>query len=551
MLIFGRMIDPLNHGHISISDNNGHTLDSFHNETDSAVIRQLTREFHQQQRIDNLQQYIGLAVGSLTAVIKQNYLQAPIKTGVLKAMFWGKTADGFGYLHLGDFSNQPTEENSEDAVTPSAQMRADIRTSMTEMMVDLKAVKGLMIDVRLNPGGNDEVAFEVARFFNTQRRPVFSVQTALPEFQLSPAQTAYLPVTEGDHFRKPIAILTSEATASAAEIFTLAMRELPNVTLIGETTSGNLSNALEKQLPNGWTFEVAPNVYRSQNGRVFEGEGIPPHIHVPTLQRTDRVLGTDTAIDIAKRVLALDQTVLTQMEAAKIPALSTSLVVNGQTVLSKAYGYADLDSQRRATENTPFGMASVSKTLIGVAIMQLVEQGVLSLDTAINSILPFSIDNPKLEGEIITVRHLASHSSGLIDNAEVYNNSYKPESEPVQSLGAVLKDYFTPEGALYHAQLNFAATQPGEHYEYSNIAASLAAYVVETKTGQSFDNYVEQHIFRPLQMNNSHYHLAQFPVNTVAIPYGEDNEGQFYHYPTYPDGMFHTSAHDLAAYPVR
>ncbi len=541
--IMGEMITPLNDGHVQVTNAGGESISSF---TQGVYQRNLQRDFEQQQLITDRQQYDGQAIAAHFNTIQNNYLHGSIKTGVLEQMFWGKTEDNFGYLYLGEFDF--AGENNADA--NSTQMIAALRDSMAAFITDVKNVEGLIIDLRFNPGGNDALAFEVAAFFNDQKLPVFSVQSAMPGQQLSPAVSANLPVAAGPRYSGPIALLTSSLTGSAAEVFTLALRELPHVTLVGGNTSGDLSNSLDKQLPNGWMFSVAPDVYRSQDGRVFEAEGIPPNAVVPFFSHTDRVLGIDSAIDTAQQLLTLDKTILATMSSADIPAMSASLVVNGASIFSKGYGFADVDQQRRATADTAFGLGSVSKTVIGVAIMQLVEQGRLSLDTPINSILPFTIDNPKIENEVITVRHLVSHTSSLIDNDDVYDDSYVLQAEAVPALGVMLKNYYLPDGEFYDAVLNFAATQPGENFQYSNVAAALAAYVVEVVAEQSFDQYVQQHIFHPLQMTNSHYSLEQFPANGVAIPYGQDNDGQFYHYPTYPEGLLRSSANDLAAYMV-
>jgi CubicO group peptidase (beta-lactamase class C family) len=540
--ILGGMIAPLNDGHVQVTNADGESISSF---TQGAYQRNLQREFEQQQLITDRQQYDGQAIAAHFNAIQNNYLHGPIKTGVLEQMFWGKTEDNFGYLYLGEFDFADKENDDAN----STQAIAALRDSMAALIADVKNVKGLIIDLRFNPGGNDATTFEVASFFNDQDITVFSVQSAMPGQQLSLAVSANLPVAAGSRYVGPIALLTSSLTGSAAEIFTLALRELPHVTLVGGNTGGDLSNRLDKQLPNGWMFSVAPDVYRSQDGRVFEVEGIPPNAAVPFFSHTDRGLGIDSAIDTAQQILTLDKTILASMSSADIPAMSASLVVNGATMFSKGYGFADVEQQHRATADTPFGLASVSKTVIGVAIMQLVEQGRLSLDTPINSVLPFTIDNPKIEDEVITVRHLVSHTSSLIDNEDVYGDSFVLQTEPVLALGEMLRNYYLPDGEFYDAQLNFAETQPGgDHFQYSNIAAALAAYVVEVVAQQSFDQYVQQHVFNPLQMNNSHYFLEQFPANTVAIPYGLDNDGQFYHYPTYPDGMLRSSATDLAAY---
>ncbi len=540
--IMGEMIAPLNDGHVQVTNADGESISSF---TQGAYQRNLQRDFEQQKLITDRQQYNGQAIAAHFNTIQNNYLHGLIETGVLEQMFWGKTEDNFGYLYLGEF--EFADKDNADA--NSTQTIATLRDSMAAVVADMHTVEGLIIDLRFNPGGNDAIAFEVAAFFNDQELPVFSVQSAMPGQQISPAVSANLPVAAGSRYGGPIALLTSSLTASAAEVFTLALRELPHVTLVGGNTSGDLSNSLDKQLPNGWTFSVAPDVYRSQDGRVFEAEGIPANAVVPFFSHTDRVLGIDTAIDTAQQILTLDKTILATMNSADIPAMSASLVVNGATMYSKGYGFANVELQHRATADTPFGLASISKTVIGVVIMQLVEQGRLSLDTPINSVLPFTIDNPKIEDEVITVRHLVSHTSSLIDNVDVYGGSYVLQTKPVPALGEMLQNYYLPDGEFYDAQLNFAEIQPGgNHSQYSNIAAALAAYVVEVVAQQSFDQYVQQHVFNPLQMNNSHYFLEQFPANTVAIPYGLDNDGQFYHYPTYPDGMLRSSATDLAAY---
>ena len=98
--------------------------------------------------------------------------------------------------------------------------------------------------------------------------------------------------------------MTSTFTASAAENFLLAMRVLPHVTIIGETTVGVHSDVLQRRLPNGWLFTLSNEIYEAPDGTLFEGRGITPAIEVAALRAEDRALGRDTGIEDALGQLA-------------------------------------------------------------------------------------------------------------------------------------------------------------------------------------------------------------------------------------------------------
>jgi C-terminal processing protease CtpA/Prc len=82
-------------------------------------------------------------------------------------------------------------------------------------------------------------------------------------------------------------LLTALRTASAGEIFTLCMRTLPHVTLVGEATMGILSDNLKKHLPNGWTCSISNEFYRTPDGVLYEGPGIPADVEVPVFDEHD------------------------------------------------------------------------------------------------------------------------------------------------------------------------------------------------------------------------------------------------------------------------
>lgn len=92
-------------------------------------------------------------------------------------------------------------------------------------------------------------------------------------------------------------VLASELTASAAEIFVLALLQRPSLTLIGEPTSGILSDTLERHLPNGWLLTLSNETYRVYDGEHYEDCGIPPHIRIPFLGRRARRSGRDPMLE--------------------------------------------------------------------------------------------------------------------------------------------------------------------------------------------------------------------------------------------------------------
>jgi carboxyl-terminal processing protease len=90
--------------------------------------------------------------------------------------------------------------------------------------------------------------------------------------------------------------MTSNVTVSAAEIFTMAMRALPNVTHVGQTTRGSLSDVLTKRLPNGWTVTLSNEVYLDAAGKAWEGLGIPPQTLIQVFAQSEPVAAPLRAI---------------------------------------------------------------------------------------------------------------------------------------------------------------------------------------------------------------------------------------------------------------
>ncbi len=248
----------------------------------------------------------------------------------------------------------------------------------------------------------------------------------------------------------------------------------------------------------------------------------------------------------------VDEAFADDVDALMVPVIETgginlslALVKGDQVVFTGAYGWADVASGTELTVHTPMSMASVSKTFIGIAAMQGVEAGTLSLDDSIADLVGFPVNNPRVEGETISLRHLLTHNSGLEDSRE-YDRSYDV-GDPTLALADFTRGYVTPDGAYYRPK-NFSGRAPNDAFSYSNVGAGLAALGVASASEREFADVVTQDILEPLGMTDSAYFLTDLPVAPATQYDSKQRPYEQYGYPTYPDGMMRSSAHDMARY---
>ncbi len=182
-------------------------------------------------------------------------------------LIWGRLGGNVGFLSI----------NAMAGFRDDADLAADralLKPVLDRAMHDLEDTRALVIDVSHNLGGEDEVAADIAARFTDKLREAYSKRAYRggvdQPFEMSPyAGTRYL---------KPVYLLTSELTSSAAEVFTLRMRNLPQVTQVGESTQGIFSDSTDKGLPNGWTLSLSTEIYRDPRGNNYEGVGLSPTI---------------------------------------------------------------------------------------------------------------------------------------------------------------------------------------------------------------------------------------------------------------------------------
>ncbi len=194
--------------------------------------------------------------------------------------------------------------------------------------------------------------------------------------------------------------------------------------------------------------------------------------------------GTQRVQDID--IAAIDAYVETAMAVAHIPGLALGIVQNDRIVHLRGFGTADATG-RPVTPQTPFVLGSVSKSFTALAVTQLIEAGRLELDTPVQRYLPWFRVADASASSKITVGHLLSHTSGLSQSAShIGERKERTLEQRIRDLG--------------EAELTDAV---GLSFAYSNVNYATLGLLVQTVFGQSYGDYIQQHVFDRLGMRHS------------------------------------------------
>ncbi len=175
------------------------------------------------------------------------------------------------------------------------------------------------------------------------------------------------------------------------------------------------------------------------------------------------------------------------LHTGDIAGAVVAVVKDGKILTMRGYGYSDVDKRTPVDPKlTLFRPGSVSKLVTWTAVMQLVEQGKIDLDADVNQYLDFKI--PARDGKPVTMRNLMQHTAGFEEQAK----GIMSEDPKAPGFETLLKQW-VPERVF----------APGSTPAYSNYGASLAGYIVQRLSGETFDDYVDKHIFVPLDMKHS------------------------------------------------
>jgi carboxyl-terminal processing protease len=218
--------------------------------------------------------------------VKTHYIQN-IRTQY--SFTYGQLAAEIGYIHIATFENA-----------------GNTYLFIDNLLSALNTNRGVVIDVRNNGGGSDKNARTIAgRFADTQRlycTVIYRNGAAHDDFT-APVEMSISP--EGSsHFSGRGVLLTNRSVGSAAEDFVLMMRVLPNITVVGDTTSGTCGGGpITRELPNGWLYRIPTNNQFTAENKPYEGIGIEPDTAV-WISRSDELQGKDTIIEKALEILS-------------------------------------------------------------------------------------------------------------------------------------------------------------------------------------------------------------------------------------------------------
>ncbi len=263
-------------------------------------------------------------------------------------------------------------------------------------------------------------------------------------------------------------------------------------------------------------------------GRVLRGPGY----------RSEMASHSVASESFDKELASFDEMIRDFMKEHRIPGASVTVTDRGKIVFANGYGYADIASREQVATDSLFRIASISKPITAVAILQLVEQGKLKLDDKVFDILDYSGDIKEASDQFdlrqhdITIRHLLEHRGGW-DRDLSFDGMFKSVEFAGRFGEAPPAGPHTVIRAMLSQKLDF---DPGHRYAYSNYGYCLLGRVVEALTDQTYEQYVREHVLAPLDIHSMR-------IGKTRLDARQPNEVRYY-YPGRGPSVFKD---DLAA----
>ena len=179
----------------------------------------------------------------------------------------------------------------------------------------------------------------------------------------------------------------------------------------------------------------------------------------------------------------VDDYIRTEMKAQQIPGVALAVIKDGEVVLARGYGLANVEHQVPVKPETIFQSGSTGKQFTATAVMMLVEEGKLSLDDKITKYFP---DGPEAWHNI-TVRHLLTHTSGMTDYPQDFD----------------LRRDYTEDELFQRIKTIPLAFQPGEKWSYSNLAYVMLGVLIHKVSGKFYGDFLQERVFKPLEMSTA------------------------------------------------
>ena len=228
-----------------------------------------------------------------------------------------------------------------------------------------------------------------------------------------------------------------------------------------------------------------------------------------------------------------------------IPGLGAGIVENNEIIYARTFGMQSLETGAPVTLDSLFCVASIAKCFVATAIMQLVEQGKLNLDAPVVQYLPyFRLDDERFPQ--ITLRQILSHTSGMPD---------MEESEYDELVAHPEFDEGAPERYVRNLNHLKLVAAPGKRFLYSNIAYNVLGDLIAKVSGQTFEDYLSEHILCPAGMPSSALSHLDVPPDRLAMPHLRTPEmivNPFYpyHRADVPASFLHTTVTDMCHWAI-
>jgi CubicO group peptidase (beta-lactamase class C family) len=232
-------------------------------------------------------------------------------------------------------------------------------------------------------------------------------------------------------------------------------------------------------------------------------------------------------------VATIEAAIEDMMQEFQVPGCAISVVQDGQMAYAKGFGVSDIGTDQPVTTQSVFHLASVSKTATVTGIMQLAAEGKIDLDAPVTDYLPYFMLEDAL-AQNITIRQLLSHTAGVPDVVDWMADFQSPELDD-EALERQVRGLST-RSLLF---------DPGEGWDYSSAGFNVLGDVIAKVSGQSYEDYVQEHIFTPLGMTQTSSSVQAVDSELLVSPHVIDETGQVAVNPIYPYSRAHGPSNNL------
>jgi CubicO group peptidase (beta-lactamase class C family) len=229
-----------------------------------------------------------------------------------------------------------------------------------------------------------------------------------------------------------------------------------------------------------------------------------------------------TASDVDQNYFNLQMRII--MLKAHFPSLVACIIKNNTVVWNRGYGIYNRFVLKPPDNTTIYMMGSISKCITATAFMHLYEQGKFNLSDNVSKFLPFDLKNPKYEDINITMDMMLSHRSSIYDHTFYPKNPIKFLIELLQIPNAtrdiypLMYELLDPDGSVYCDEL-WMDYPPGAETNYSNLAYGILGYVFKKIANETIEEYCKEHIFEPLGMKDTSFHVWNHKRWRMAVEY--------------------------------